>query len=109
MTDWDSPWRMFPEERAKEYGTPPRILARSPGHHEEWLRACKGGPRPGSSFDWAGPLTEGILLGNVALRAQLRDDLTTKKLLWDSDKMVFTNHESANQFLRREYRDGWQV
>jgi predicted dehydrogenase len=109
LTDWDTTWRMFPDERAKEYGTPPQVLARSPGHHEEWLQACKGGPTPGSNFDWAGPLTESVLLGNVALRSQLRDDLTRKKLLWDSDKMAFTNHESANQFLRREYRDGWQV
>jgi predicted dehydrogenase len=109
LTDWDSPWLMFPEERAREYGTPPQVLARSPGHHEEWQRACNGGPQAGSNFDWAGPLTEGVLLGNVALRAQLRDDLTRKKLLWDSDKMMFTNHESANRFLRREYRDGWQV
>ena len=73
------------------------------------FQACKGGPKAGSNFDWAGPLTEGVLLGNVALRSQLRDDLTQKKLLWDSEKMVFTNHDSANQFLRREYRDGWQV
>lgn len=109
LTDWDEPWRMFPEGRAKEYGTPPKVLPRSPGHHEEWIQACKGGPKPGSSFDWAGPLTEGVLLGNVALRSQLRNELTRKTLSWDTDKMKFTNHESANQFLRREYRDGWQV
>jgi len=109
LTDWDEPWRMYPAERAKEYGTPPKVLPRSPGHHEEWIQACKGGPKAGSNFDWAGPLTEGVLLGNIALRSQLRDDLTRKKLQWDSEKMAFTNHESANQFLRREYRDGWQV
>jgi len=109
LTDWDHGWHMFPEDRAKEYGTPPEVLGRSPGHHEEWIRACKGGPKAGSNFDWAGPLTEGVLLGNVALRSQLRDDLTQKKLNWDADKMLFTNHEPANQFLRREYRDGWQV
>ncbi|MCA9195142.1 MAG: Gfo/Idh/MocA family oxidoreductase [Planctomycetales bacterium] len=109
LTDWDNGWHMFPENRAKEYGTPPEVLARSPGHHEEWILACKGGPKAGSNFDWAGPLTEGILLGNVALRSQLRDDLTQKKLLWDSDNLAFTNHDSANQFLRRDYREGWQV
>ena len=109
LTDWDTPWRMFPEERAKDYGTPPKVLARSPGHREEWLQACKGGPAPGSNFDWAGPLTETVLLGNVALRSQLRDDLTRKKLLWDSDRMEFTNHDVANQFLRRQPRLGWEV
>ena len=106
LTDWDNGWHMFPESRAREYGAPPKVLARSPGHHEEWILACKGGPKAGSNFDWAGPLTEGVLLGNVALRAQLRDDLTQKKLLWDSEEMAFTNHLAANQFLRRDYRAG---
>ena len=108
LSDWDD-WRMFPEELAKDYGTPPKVLPRSPGHHEEWIQACKGGPKAGSNFDWAGPLSEGVLLGNIALRSQLRDDLTRKSLNWDSEKMTFTNHDSANQFLRREYRDGWHV
>ena len=109
LTDWDNPWRLFPEERAKEYGTPPKVLPRSPGHREEWLQACKGGPSAGSNFDVAGPMTEAVLLGNIALRAQLREDLTRKTLLWDSASLKFTNHEPANQFLRREYREGWQI
>ena len=109
LTDWSNGWQMFPESRAREYGAPPKVLARSPGHHEEWILACKGGPKAGSNFDWAGPLTEGVLLGNVALRAQLRDDLTQKKLLWDSEEMAFTNHLAANQFLRRDYRAGWEL
>ena len=47
----------------------PKTMARSPGHYEEWLLACKGGPRPVSNFDYAGPLTEIVLLGVLALRA----------------------------------------
>ena len=109
LTDWDNGWKMYPEERAKDYGSPPKILPRSPGHREEWLQACKGGPAPGSNFDWAGPMTETVLLGNVALRPQLREELTTKKLLWDSEQMRFTNHPSADQFLKREYRAGWEI
>lgn len=110
LTDWDNGWRIFPEERAQDYGSPPKVLPRSPGHHEEWLRACKGGSQvPGSNFDWSGPMSETVLLGNVALRPQLREELTRKKLIWDSEHLRFTNHESANQFLRRDYRDGWQV
>ena len=109
LTDWDNGWQMLPEARAKEYGTPPKVLPRSPGHREEWLQACKGGPAPGSNFDWAGPLTETVLLGNVALRSQLREDLTRKKRLWNSEELRFTNHEAANQFLSREYREGWQI
>ena len=106
MSDWKR-WRIYPEQRAEEYGTPPRKLPRSPGHHVEWLNACKGGPPAGSNFDWAGPMTETVLLGNVALRSQLREDLTRTKLLWDSKQFAFTNHDRANQFLRREYRAGW--
>ena len=62
--------------------------------------------KAGFNFDWSGPRTEGLLLSNVALRSQLRNDLTRKKLSWDSEKMTFTNHDSANQFSRRECREG---
>ena len=54
-------------------------------------------------------LTETVLLGNVALRSQLREDLTRTKVLWDAKQLAFTNHGGANQFLRREYRQGWTV
>jgi predicted dehydrogenase len=106
ISDWTT-WKLYPEKRAQEYGTPPKTLPRSPGHHVEWINACKGGPKAGSNFDWAGPMTETVLLGNVALRSQLRDELTRTKLLWDAKQLSFTNHENANQFLRREYRKGW--
>jgi len=106
MSDWIR-WKLYPEQRAKDYGTPPKKLARSPGHHLEWIEACKGGPVAGSNFDVAGPMTEAILLGNVALRSQLREPLTATLLEWDAEKLGFTNNPAANQFLRREYRDGW--
>ncbi len=103
-------WTIIPEERAVEYGRPPRKLERSPGHYVEWIQACKGGStKPGSNFDWAGPLAETVLLGNVALRLKLRSDLTKHKLLWDPVKFEFTNMPEANQFLRREYRKGWNL
>jgi predicted dehydrogenase len=102
-------WRLYPEKLARDYGEPPKKLERSPGHHQEWINACKGGPAAGSNFDWAGPLTETVLLGNVALRTQLREKLTKVKLQWDSAKFEFTNLPEANQFLRREYRAGWTL
>lgn len=108
MTDWRR-WWLYPEQLEQAYGEPPKVLARSPGHHQEWVNACKGGPAAGSNFDWAGPLTETVLLGNVALRTQLRDKLTTVKLAWDSAKFEFTNRPEANEFLRREYRAGWSI
>lgn len=108
MSDWKN-WRLYPETLASEYGDPPEKLPRSAGHHAEFVIACKGGALAGSNFDWAGPLTEAVLLGNVATRPQLREDLTKIRLRWNSKKFAFTNHEAANQFLRREYRKGWEI
>jgi len=102
-------WKLYPEEKAQAYGAPPQVLERSPGHHEEFIEACRGGAPCGSSFDWAGPLTETVLVGNVALRPELREDLTQRKLFWDAEKMAFSNHEPANAFLRIEVREGWEL
>ncbi|MBN8456552.1 MAG: Gfo/Idh/MocA family oxidoreductase [Verrucomicrobia bacterium] len=101
--------RVFPESRAREAAGIPSSIPPSPGHYEEWINACKGGPPAGSNFDWAGPLTESVLLGNIALRHELRQDLTRFKLLWDSPALRFTNLDKANPFLRRTYRQGWGV
>lgn len=84
-------------------------IPRSPGHYREWVEACKGGVPAGANFDWAGPLAEAVLLGNVALRVQLREDLTLCKLQWDSAELKVTNLPEANQFIRREYRAGWAL
>jgi predicted dehydrogenase len=100
-------FQLIPQKRAKEYGDPPKKLPRSIGHHKEWIEACKGGQPAGSNFDWAGPLTEAVLLGNVALHPELREELTMKKLLWDGANMRFTNSDDANKFLKTDYRKGW--
>jgi predicted dehydrogenase len=102
-------YSLIPESRAKAYGEPPKKLERSIGHYKEWIEACKGGKPAGSNFGWAGPLTEVVLLGNVALRLKLREELTMKKLLWDGTQMRFTNCDEANKFLRCEYRKGWAI
>ena len=62
---------VFPAECAKAAQAVARSIPRSAGHHAEWVAACKGGKAAGSYFDWAGPLAEAVLLGNVALRVQL--------------------------------------
>ncbi|UCG47607.1 MAG: Gfo/Idh/MocA family oxidoreductase [Phycisphaerales bacterium] len=102
-------YTLLPESRRKEYGKPPQMIPRSPGHFEEWIAACKGGKPAGSNFDHAGPLAETVLLGNVALRVELREKLTRARLNWDTEKFEFTNMPEANQFLRREYRAGWTL
>ena len=102
-------YSLIPRSRAREYGDPPKKLPRSIGHYQEWIAACKGGAPGGANFDWAGPLTEVVLLGNVALRLQLREELTTKRLQWDGEHLRFTNSDTANQFLKTEYRAGWTL
>ncbi|MBN1126535.1 MAG: Gfo/Idh/MocA family oxidoreductase [Sedimentisphaerales bacterium] len=94
--------RLIPEARMKEYGKPPQKLPRSPGHYKEWIIAAKGGPKAGSDFSFAGPLTEVVLLGNIAIR-------TGEKLEWDPIQMKITNVPDANKFLHYEYRNGWSL
>jgi predicted dehydrogenase len=95
--------RLIPESRMETYRRPPKTLPRSPGHYQEWVGACRGGPPAGSNFpDHAGLVTEVCLLGNIAVRAG-------KKLLWDGAKMQFTNDTAANKLLRRDYREGWSL
>jgi hypothetical protein len=100
---------LLPESLRQSYGEPAPKLPRSIGHYKEFIEACKGGPKPGSNFEFAGPLTEAVLLGNVALRVQLREKLLKQKLLWDSKNLQVTNLPEANQFIKREYRHGWQL
>ena len=94
--------RIIPESRMQAYERPAKRLPRSIGHHQEWIAACKGGPRPGSNFDYAGPLSEAVLLGNVAIRVQQRVD-------WDPAEMKVTTLPEANAYLQREYRAGWSL
>lgn len=95
--------RLIPDQRREAYGRPPRTLTRSPGHHEEWVSACRGGPPAGANFvDHAGILTEVCLLGNIAVRVR-------KRLQWDGDKLRFTNDDEANRLLHRAYRPGWTL
>jgi hypothetical protein len=94
------------------------------GHQRKWVDACKAGFNSKehkaltSSFDYAGPMTETVLMGNLAIRSyMLRKDnekgqkefYGRKKLLWDGEKMKITNFEDANQFVTRMYREGWNV
>ena len=89
-----------PGQVREGYENPPEVLPRSPGHYQEFIQACKGGPMPWSNFDYAAPVTETVLLGNVALRAG-------EKIEWDGEKV--TNIDGANEYLHREYRDGWSL
>jgi hypothetical protein len=100
---------IIPEAAMNAYRKPAKTLWRSPGHYQEWIDACKGGRPAGSNFDHAGPLAEAVLLGNIALRRPLREKLATKRLLWDAKNLKFTNAPEANQYIRKEYREGYSL
>ena len=94
--------RLVPDEKMKGYKFPDPFLTRSPGHARDWIRACKGGEPACSNFDYAGPFTEWILLGVMALRAE-------GKLQWDARSMKFTNNAQANKLVKQPYRKGWKL
>ena len=100
---------IIPGSLRDSYKPPAPYIPSSPGHEEEWIRACKGGEAGGSDFEWAGPLTETVLLGNVALHPELKEKLSGQVLEWDPDKFSFPNLPEADRFLYTEYRKGWNL
>jgi hypothetical protein len=101
--------RLIPESRMKEYKKPPTTLPRSPGHHKEWISACKGGPPAGSNFEVSGPMAEVVLLGNIAVRMSKKLYEEGLKLYYDGPNMRVTNVPEANEYIRRKYRKGWKL
>ena len=102
--DWNPDgFRLLPEDKFKDFKGPEKTIQRAPnGPYREWIEACKGGPPCLSNFDYAGRLTEFVLLGNVALRVG-------KKIEWDAKKMRAKNCPEVDQYIRREYRKGWEL
>jgi hypothetical protein len=94
---------VFPESLRERAISVPKTIPRSHGHYEEWLNACKGGPKPVSNFDYAGPLTEIVLLGVLALYAPGR------RLEWDSANLKVANAPELDRFIHSEYRKGWAL
>jgi len=103
--DYGESPRIIPEAKMREIGRPPKMLERSPGHVEEWVAACKG-EQPmdyaRSNFAYAGPFTEAVLLGNIALRVG-------RRIEWDGAALKITNIPEANEYLTKTYRSGWDV
>jgi len=93
-----SAW-IVPEAKRRKIGRPPKMLERvKGGHYREWVRACLGGPPAGSNFpDHAGPLTETVLLGNLAIRAG-------KRVYWDARRLRCPNAPETDRFIRTPYR-----
>jgi predicted dehydrogenase len=99
--------RLIPESAMQAFQRPPKTLPRVPegrgGHERNWLDAIRQKGKAVSDFDYAGPFTETVLLGNVALR------FPSERLLWDSAAMKVTNKPEADQFVQHNYRPGWTL
>ncbi|GIW82070.1 MAG: hypothetical protein KatS3mg105_3877 [Gemmatales bacterium] len=91
---------LLPEKQFADYKFP------APGgenHYGQFVDACLGEGKTSAPFSYSGPLTEAVLLGCLATRFPM----TT--LEWNADKLLITNVKKANDFVRREYRKGWEV
>lgn len=106
--------KLLPEEKFADFKPPAARLAPSPGHHRQWIDAAKGQGKASSSFEYAGPFTECVLLGNIAFR-------TGQEIVYDPVAGQVTNvipliaggrvagKDAANQLLGKSYRAGWEL
>ncbi len=95
--------QFLPEGSMKDFQKPAPLIPRCESDHfREWVAACRGGQPAFSNFDHAGPLTEFVLLGNLAIRAG-----AGQRVEWDGPNLRCTNHPELNRLVRREYRAGW--
>ena len=98
--------RLIPKKRMEGRETPPaRRRQADPGLSDglkQWAAACKGGAQSAGNFINAWPITEAVNLYAVALR-------TGKRLQYDAENMRITNNPTANRYLTREYRKGWEL
>jgi predicted dehydrogenase len=99
--------RLIPESAMAAFQRPAKTLPRVPGgragHEKNWLDAIRQNGQAVSNFDYAGPFTEVVLLGNVALR------FPGTRLMWDAKNLKVTNLPEADQYVNHQYRDGWSL
>jgi len=94
--------QLLPESKFADVARPDPTIPRSIGHHKEWIVACKTGSPTTCSFDYSGPLSETVLLGNVAYR-------TGSKITWDADNLAAVDCPLAEPLIDKEYRKGWEI
>jgi predicted dehydrogenase len=93
---------LVPEDKFKDFKPPEPWIERSLGHHKEWIHGAKTGAPTLCNFDYSGKLVEHNLLGTVAFRVG-------KKLEWDPRSMKARDCADADQYIHREYREGWKL
>ncbi|MBL8867451.1 MAG: Gfo/Idh/MocA family oxidoreductase [Gemmataceae bacterium] len=95
-------YKLLPDAFAAGVTIPTPSIAKSIGHHAEWLNAIRNGGPTTCNFEYSGRLTEAVLLGNVAYRSG-------EAIEWDAKTAAVTNTAKAKAFLGREYRKGWSI
>ncbi len=106
--------QLLPTSRTSQVKVPQkwkRVKGEAEGHYAQWVEACLAGygkQEVSAPFETAGPLTEALLMANLAVRG---NDLKGGhiKLLWDNANMRVTNFDEVNQYVKREYRKGWSL
>ncbi len=99
---WNTRYILLPEKKFDGFkGGPPETLPRSPGHHKEWVEACRGNGKTFSGFEIGGPLTELMQLANLATL------VPGEVLEFDPLSCHIRNSKRADQLLHRDYRNGW--
>lgn len=93
---------LFPEDKYVDFKRPEQTIPKSIGHHREWTNAIRNGGPTTTNFDYAGALTEAVLLGTVAYRHG-------GKIEWDSANLKIKNAPDAQKWLHKEYRKGWTL
>lgn len=97
--------RLLPADKMTGFTPPPKTLPRSPGHHQEWIDAIKGGKPAGSNFvDKACGLTEMVLIGHLAARVG-----PGKRIEWDAAAGRAKNAPETDPWINKEYRPGWKI
>ena len=93
---------LLPKKQYEGFQPPEQTIPPSIGHHKEWLVAAKTGVPTPCNFDYAGKMTENIMTGIVSCRVK-------QPLEWDSENMKATNCPEADKYIRKQYREGWEL
>ena len=95
-------YKLFPEEKFKDFTPPPKTIPKSIGHHAEWIKACKDGSPTTCDFSYSGPLTETVLLGTVSYRIGA-------PINWNAETLTAEALPDAAKYIHKQYREGWEV
>ena len=94
--------RLLPEKKYKDFKEPAPFLPKPPNFYKEWIDACKGGAPASCNFDYSGPMSETVLLANVAFRAK-------GGFTWDHASLRPVGNPAAEPYLRSTFRKGWEI